>query len=461
MANVFWTHREFTTFCQTHGRIEFYILKEILMKSLLMITPENSEINRFRAKQHNNFTQLTMPYLAGFVPKQYTIRLIDEYNEPIVFERFDLVAITVNTPNSPHVYQISTRFRELGSWVVLGGPHVTLNPDEAAIYSDTMFIGESEETWPQFLEDFLNGKQQKIYQCESTPSLKGLPIARRDLIKGHRFTSGAIFATRGCPHDCSYCCLKKIYNKEFRTRPIHEVVNEVRLMKNRYFVFWDDNFFADPVYAKALLKELAPLKKRWAAQVTAQSCHDEELLTLAKKAGCLYLFLGLESFSEKGLVDANKSFNKINQYHLIINKLHQHGISVQAGVVFGFDSDTPEIFDETLNACESMGIDGVTPSILTPFPGTPLYDQYKREGRLLTVDWSYYNGKTRVAFIPKHMTEKELLSGYDDFRRKFLSFKSILCRLKKSKVNLPYTLLMNWGYRRAYSGAKKFSVKNL
>ncbi|MBC2721338.1 radical SAM protein [Desulfosporosinus sp.] len=425
------------------------------MKTILMITPENSEINRFRAKQHNNFTQLTMPYLAGFVPEQYRIRLIDEYSERIEFERYDLVAITVNTPNAPHVYQISTRFRELGSWVVLGGPHVTLNPEEAATYSDTVFVGESEETWPQFLTDFLVGKQQKVYKCESTPSLEGLPVARRDLISGHRFTSGAIFATRGCPHNCSYCCLKKIYNKEFRTRPIHEVVNEIRIMRNRYFVFWDDNFFANPDYTKSLLKEITPLKKRWAAQVTAQSCHDEELLSLAKKAGCVYLFLGLESFSEQGLVDANKSFNHIDQYKIIVDKLHQHGISVQAGIVFGFDSDTPEIFEKTLNACETLGIDGVTPSILTPFPGTPIYDQYKRDGRLLNVDWSYYNSKTQVAFTPKNMSVEELLSGCDSFRSKFLSIKSITRRVIKSKVNLPYTLLMNWGYRRAYIGFKK------
>jgi radical SAM superfamily enzyme YgiQ (UPF0313 family) len=425
------------------------------MKTLLMITPENAEINRFRAEQHNNFTQLTMPYLAGFVPEQYRIRLIDEYSESIVFKRFDLVAITVNTPNAPHVYQTAARFRGLGSWVVLGGPHVTLNPGEAASHADTVIIGEAEETWPQFLRDFLNGDQKKIYKCGPAPSLSGLPMPRRDLITGHRFTSGAVFATRGCPHHCSYCCLKSIYNQEFRTRPPREVVNEIKLIRNRYFVFWDDNFFADPDYTKALLKEMAPLKKRWAAQVTAHSCHDEELLTLAKKAGCIYLFLGLESFSEQGLRDANKSFNRIDHYRLIVDKLHRHGISVQAGVVFGFDSDTPEIFAKTLKACEAIGIDGVTPSVLTPFPGTPLYDQYKREARLLPVDWSYYNGKTRVAFIPKHMSPEDLLRGYDDFRGTFLSWGSILRRLLKSKVNVPYGFLMNWGYRKAYLGFKR------
>lgn len=420
------------------------------MKTLLMVTPEDGEIKRYRARQQNNFTQLTMPYLAGFVPAGYRIRLVDEYSEPVPIERFDLVAITVNTPNAPHVYRLAARFRQLGAWVVLGGPHVTLNPAEATGHGDTVVVGEAEETWPRFLADFLSGTPQKVYECRSTPSLSGLPLPRRDLIVGHRFTSGAVFATRGCPHNCSYCCLKRIYCAEFRTRPIDEVIAEIRQIRNHYFVFWDDNLFADPAYAKAMLRTLAPLKKRWAAQVTAHSCADEELLALARRAGCLYLFLGLESFTDEGLADANKRFNQVDHYRQIVSRLHRHGISVQAGVIFGFDADTTATFAATLRACEDIGIDGVTASILTPFPGTPLFDQYKDEGRLLPVDWSHYNAKTRVAFVPKQMAPAELLAGYDDFRARFLSWGSIVRRLARARANLPYSLLMNWGYRRAY-----------
>lgn len=162
------------------------------------------------------------------------------------------------------------------------------------------------------------------------------------------------------------------------------------------------------------------------------------------------LFLGLESFSEQGLRDANKNFNRIEEYGPIVSSLHFHGISVQAGIVFGFDSDTVGVFENTLHACEAIGIDGVTASILTPFPGTALYEQLKKEGRLLPVDWSYYNGKTRVAFKPKHMTPDELLEGYNKFRGNFYSWRSIVSRLTKSKINLAYNLLINLGYRQAY-----------
>ncbi len=428
-----------------------------MKKTLLMITPENREINRFRAHQHNNFTQLTMPYLAGFVPEHYEITLIDEYRQRVEYRSYDLVAITVNTPNALHAYDMAARFRQLGAWVVLGGPHVTLCPDEAANHADTIVIGEAEETWPLFLADLLAGRQQARYTCQSAHSLARLPLPRRDLIVGHRFTSGAVFATRGCPHNCSYCCLKRIYAPEFRTRPIPEVVRDIASIPNRYFVFWDDNFFADRDYAKALLKAITPLGKRWAAQVTAHSCDDDELLSLARRAGCLYLFLGLESFSAASLADARKEINRIDQYQSTISRLHRHGISVQAGVVFGFDADTPEVFANTLRACELIGVDGVTPSILTPYPGTPLYEQYQAGGRLLPVNWSHYNSKTRIAFQPKQMTADELLAGFDRFRGEFLSWRSIFRRLSRSGTNLPYTFLMNLGYRNAYLANRKGS----
>ncbi len=420
------------------------------MPTLLLVTPENSEINKFRAKQYNNFTQLTMPYLAGFVPAGYHIKLIDEYAQSVPFEKYDLVAITVNTPNAPHVYQMAQKFRQLGSWVVLGGPHVTLLPEEAALYADTIIVGEAEKTWPKFLEHFLKGEQENLYRCDSPPDLKGLPIPRRDLIAGHKYTSGAVFASRGCPYNCSYCCLKKIYHTQFRTRPVDEVIKDIKSIPNKHFVFWDDNFFADIEYTKKLLSAMKILNKKWAAQVTAHSCIDKELLSLAKKAGCVYLFLGLESFMADSLKDANKEFNQVEQYADIVKLVHNCGISVQAGVVFGFDSDTRDVFDHTLNFCETMGIDGATVSILTPFPGTSLYDKYEKESRLLSVDWSHYNGKTKVSFQPKHFTPQQLLEGYHQFRSGFYSWKSIIKRLTKSRVNIMYNLLMNFGYRQSY-----------
>lgn len=431
-----------------------------MKKTILMITPENKEINKFRKKQFNNFIQITMPYLAAFVDEsKYNINVVDEYNEKIPFDReFNLVAITVNTSNASHCYNIATKFREKGSKIVFGGPHVTLLPNESIDYCDHIIIGEAEETWPQFLEDFYRNEARARYTSESVPSLKKIPISRRELVRGRYFTKGAVFATRGCPYRCSYCNLKQIYFDSFRTRPIEEVINDIKSINNKYFVFWDDNFWGDIEYAKNLMMELAKLNKRWAAQVTLERCQDEELLKLAKKSGCEYLFIGLESFSEQSLESVNKQINKVNKYRSIIDLIHKSGITIQAGIIFGFDTDTKDVFKETLEACNKLGIDGATVSILTPLPKTPIYDELKSEGRLITTDWKYYNGKTRVAFKPKNMTPQELFDGYMWFRREFYSMKSIIKRLSVSKTNTLHNLIINLGYKLSIRGTKRSNI---
>jgi radical SAM superfamily enzyme YgiQ (UPF0313 family) len=420
-----------------------------MKKSILMITPENKEINRFRKRQINNFTQITMPYLAAFIDeRKYEITLIDEYNQKIPFEKqYDLVIITVNTANAPHCYNISRRFKSKGSKVVFGGPHATLLPEEVKQHCDVVIIGEAEDSWPRFLEEFYYGNYDSEYRCLNTPTLENIPIPRRDLIKGRWFTKGAVFATRGCPYNCSYCNLKQIYKDSFRKRPINEVIEDIKNSKSKFFVFWDDNFFGDIEYAKELLKELIKLNKKWAAQVTLERCKDEELLRLAQRAGCIYFFVGLESFSKETLQSVNKGVNNVDKYKNLIDSVHKHGICIQAGIIFGFDTDTKKVFKTTLDMCNYLGIDGVTVSILTPLPKTPLYYQLKEENRLLTDDWSYYNGKTRVAFKPKNMSEDELFDGYMWFRKNFYSLKSIITRLRKSKANILYNLIVNLGYK--------------
>lgn len=428
-----------------------------MKKSILLITPENKEINNFRKKQLNNFIQITMPYLAAFINEErYTITLIDEYNQRIPYDvKFDLVAITVNTPNAVHCYEISDRFQKKGSKVVMGGPHTTLMNHEAINHCDFIIIGEAELTWPRFLDDFYNGCAHNVYASDEVPMLSGIPTPRRDLIHRRFFTSGAVIASRGCPYRCSYCNLKQIYHDSYRTRPIDEVIADIMKIKSKYFVFWDDNFFGDINYAKTLMKKLKHLNKKWAAQVTLDRCNDKELLKLAREAGCIYFFVGIESFSEESLLSVNKGINNVKKYEVLINLIHQHGISVQAGIIFGFDTDKKDVFKLTLDACNSFGIDGATISILTPLPGTPIYEEFKKEGRLISKDWTYYNGKTRVAYTPKNMTSEELFEGYLWFRREFYSFKSIIKRLRISKTNLFYNFVINLGYKLSLKGTSK------
>lgn len=418
------------------------------MIHLLMIQPENQEINHFRRLQFNNFSQITIPYLAAFVDeKHYELTLVDEYCQRIPYHQsFDLMAITVNTPNASHCYEISAILRQKGTKVVMGGPHATLLPREVKEHCDYLFIGEGEVTWPEFLRDFQNGVPQEVYQSNIPPKLMHLPVPRWDLLKRRRMMKGAVFATRGYPNNCRYCNLKQIYHDSFRTRPIQEVMEEIQQLPSHFFVFWDDNLFSDIDYAKKLLRAIVPYKRKWAAQATLRDCRDEELLTLAKAAGCMYLFIGLESFSDTSLIDAGKNINKVKDYKESIDRIHRHGIMIQAGIVFGFDGDTKDVFDESLLACESLGIDGATVSILTPFPKTPIYEQFKKEGRLLSEDWSNYNSKTTVAFQPKKMTPDELFSGYLRFRRGFFSLGSFVRRMKISRTNIGVNFIINFGY---------------
>ncbi len=425
-----------------------------MRKKILLITPENKEINRFRKKQFNNFIQITMPYLAAFVDEsKYEITLVDEYNQKIPFHKhFDLAAITVNTSNAMHCYNISEKLRSANTRVVMGGPHATLLPEEVKKNCDYILIGEGELIWPEFLEDFYNGNARTEYICRVVPELKNLPVPRRDLIKKRPFSKGAVISSRGCPYSCSYCNLKQIYCEPFRTRPVHEVITDIKAIKSKYFVFWDDNFWGDINYSKELLMELKKLNKRWAAQVSLDRCKDESLLKLAGDAGCIYLFVGIESFSQNSLSSVNKDINVVERYKSIIDKIHENGICVQAGIIFGFDTDEKDIFRKTLNACNDIGIDGVTVSILTPLPKTPIYTRLKSENRLISDDWSSYNGKTEVAFIPKNMSREELFEGYMWFRREFYSFRSIFERLKRSKTNIIHNIIINLGYKLCIKG---------
>ncbi len=417
---------------------------------VLLVTPENPFIKAFRRGQLNNFSQLTMPYLAGFVKPPHTVALVDEYNQQVSLDApADLVGITCNTPNASHVYALAAAFRQRGRRVVLGGPHVTLLPEEAQAHADAVVVGEAERTWPQVLADAAAGRLAPCYRDPDPPSLEGLPHARRDLIYRRGLLEDTIFATRGCPHRCSYCNLRQIYHPQLRFRPVEEVAAEVRTFRAPFFTFWDDQLFMDPHYALRLCERLAPLGKRWAAMVTLASTRNERLLAAARRAGCVCLFLGLESVSRDSLRHANKAFNIVESYQDGIARIHRHRIAVQAGIVFGFDGDDETTFEATLRCTTRAGLDGATVSILTPFPHTPLFGEFQRDGRLLTRDWSYYNSKTAVAFRPAKLSPAALWEGYQWFRRRFFSLPCILERVRRSGVRPVQSLVLNLGYRFA------------
>ena len=420
------------------------------MPKLLLITSSSPEIRRVRRTRFLNFQQITMPYLAARVPRTWDVSHVDEEAESIDWNTHaDVVGITFHTPSAFHAYDIAARFRSRGICVAMGGPHVTLLPEEAGQHADVIFIGEAEGLWEDFLKGFDTGSYLRVYRQTGVPSLENIPQARKDFFHRHDHTRGVIFSTRGCPNQCDFCTIAVMYRHKFRKRPIAEVAAEYASFQGNVIIFWDDNIAGDMAYAKELFRAITPYRKWWSSQASIHAGRDDEFLEAAARSGCKQLFLGLESLCQQSMSEVNKGFNRAEEYLSIIERIHSHGIAVQAGIVFGFDHDTPEIFRNTIDFLEEAGVQNATFNILTPFPGTPLFRRMEAEERILTRDWRKYNSRDDVVYQPKRMSVAELSAGFRYANERFYSLTSTAKRLSRSWVQVWWTLPLNlaYGYR--------------
>jgi radical SAM superfamily enzyme YgiQ (UPF0313 family) len=425
------------------------------MKALL-ITVSSPEIKKIRNARYIKFQQCTMPYLAAFFPEDWGVEHVDEEVEEIDYgKHYDLVGLTFHTPCCYHAYEIARRFRGNGAIVIMGGSHVTLVPDEAEQYADSIFVGEAENTLPQLFNDLANGKIKKRYEDNKIVDLAQIPLLQKEHFHRKDHTAGTMFATRGCPNSCEFCAIACMYKNKFRRRPVAEVAKDFSEFKGKVIVFWDDNISADLEYAKELFRAITPYKKWWTSQASTKAGEDDEFLDLAYKSGCRHLFIGFESITQMSLDDSKKAFNKVDHYREIIRRIHSHGISIQAGIVFGFDHDGPDVFDKTLDFLIENGIQNATFNILTPYPNTPLFYRLKAEGRILTEDWSKYNSRTDVVFQPKHMTTEELLNGFNHVNKEFYKIRNVVKRLHHSHTGLFWTLPLNLIYSYLLKTRKK------
>jgi radical SAM superfamily enzyme YgiQ (UPF0313 family) len=392
-----------------------------------------------------------MPLIAALTPSEHTVFHTDEIVDRVRFDRpTDLVAITAPTPSALHAYNLAREFRRRGVPVVIGGPHATALPEEAARHADAVAVGEAEDTWPPILEDALRGRFAPIYVSTRRASLAGMPTPRWDLIRGRRYGKSVTIATRGCPHCCDYCSIPLLYGPgTMRYRPIDEVVREVATSPTRAVVFWDDNIGASPRYSKDLFRALAPLEKWWTSQCTANAARDEEFVELAARSGCKALFLGFESISQQSLEQTNKAHNRVTDYRRIIANLHRHGIAVHLGIMFGFDDDDVGIFRRTAEFLDEASVDVATVSMVVPMPGTPTFRRMNADGRILTTDWSKYDGKKHCVFEPVRMSPRELEAGTEWVARRFYSTRSIVRRLAGSRAGIWWNLPRNVGYMLA------------
>lgn len=375
------------------------------------------------------FSMLSLLSVAAETPGGHEVRVVDEQIEGVPWwEPVDLVGITCMTALAPRAYEIARRYRARGVPVVLGGMHPSLCADEALGHADAVVVGDAEGgAWVRVVRDAEAGRLQGVYRNPVPPPLAGLRPVPRHLLHGDRYaTVHAVQATRGCPHGCDFCAVSAFHGRGQRRRPAGEVAAEVAEIPGEFFLFVDDNLTADRDYARSLFAALQPLGKRWVTQSTLGIADDAGFVAEAARAGCIGLFVGLESFSESNLGGVGKSFNRVGGYRRAIRLLHGHGIGVEAGIVFGFDGDRPEVFEDTLRLLDDLEIDAVQVSIFTPLPGTPRHRVMS--GRIFDRDWAHYDFH-HVVFSPRGMTPEALKEGHDWVVREFYSPWRIARRL--------------------------------
>ena len=371
----------------------------------------------------------------------WRVRVIDENFEAIPDERPDLAALTVWTSTAPRAYRVADRYREQGVPVVLGGVHPSLLPDEALRHADSVLCGEADDTFAAVLADAAAGRLQPLYRGH----WQGMDIVPTvdewvDILSGWPLTRYAplntVQTTRGCRFNCDFCSVIRINGRGSRHRPPDQVVEELRILKRRgqhvggftYVFFLDDDLAADLDYTSDLLEtmERSKVKVTWGAQASIGLALNPDLLDLAARSGCRALFTGFESVSRESLIECNKK-NRPGQYGELIERVHQRGISVEGGFIFGFDHDGPGVFDETAEFVDRIGVDVAHFSILTPYPGTHTFSRMMADGRITSFDWKRYTLYNAV-FTPAQMSAFELEQG---LRRAYRSFYRARPRLAR------------------------------
>ncbi len=423
---------------------------------ILLIAPASGRWKRigksglFKGKTFR-FSLLSLLSVAAETPEDAHVRIVDEQVDAIPFdETFDLVGLTCMSALAPRAYEISERFREKGIPVVLGGMHPTFCPEEALRHADAIVAGDVEGAWKKVLEDLKKGRVQGIYRNESPPSLNGLKLPPRTLLEGKNYgTIQSVQATRGCTNSCDFCSVAAFHFRTQRFRPVEEVRDEIASLPEKFFIFVDDNLTGDMEYAEHLFRQLAPLKKKWIAQSTLSIADNPEFVKLAAEAGCIGLFVGLETFSGQNLDAVGKTCHRVDAYREAIRLLHFYGIGVEAGIVFGFDNDTPEVFQHTLQMLDALEVDVIQVSVFTPLPGTPRFRAM--ENQILDHDWSHYDFHN-VVFEPQQMSRNELQAGHDWVTREFYRPRNIARRLFRhisrpmGLRTLPYHFALNVAY---------------
>ncbi|MBN1524308.1 MAG: B12-binding domain-containing radical SAM protein [Spirochaetales bacterium] len=414
--------------------------------NVLLISPVANPSIRFQKALR--IPNITLSLLATLTPPEHRVNTIEEEIEDIDFDTdCDLVGISCATSNALRAYSVADEFRRRGKRVVLGGIHPTVLPQEAITHADAVVVGEAEEIWPVLLNDAKENRLKPMY-TGTLANLESFPVvtARPNQKKGF-VNVMPILTTKGCPYNCDFCSVGVINGNKIRHIPISRVVETIKASSSNIFLFLDDNIIARKSYARELFTALIPLNIKWVGQASISFADDVELMALAKKAGCYCLFFGLESVSPAAFEGMHK-LKSAEKSADAIAKIRDMGIAFHASVIFGFDTDDDSIFDLTLEFLMKTKIHSTTFNVLTPYPGTVLFDQMERDNRILTKNWNLYDHST-VVFQPKLMSPERLMEQYLTTKKEFYSFSNIL---RRAPGNMHHPLVyfgMNLAFRKS------------
>lgn len=395
-----------------------------------MILPALTEATSplFRPIKYSLFPPLGLATLAAYLGRDDEVTLTDEHVERLDLDDApDLVVIQVYITSAYRSYGIADHYRRRGSFVVLGGLHVTSLPEEAAQHADAIFLGPGEDTWPQFLRDFRAGSPAKRYVSE-TRTLDALPPIRRELIKRRLYlVPNSIVVSRGCPHVCDFCYKEAFFKggKSFYTQTVDRALAEIERLPGRHLYFLDDHLFGNPRFAAALFDGMRGMGRLWQAAGTVNSILMPGLLERAVACGLRSLFVGFETTNAANLKEQRKFQNLRHDYGAAIRRLHGLGVMVNGSFVFGMDEDDETVFDHTVDWAVSQGIETATFHILTPYPSTGLHDRMQAQKRILHARWDLYDTRHTV-FQPARLSPEALEAGYWSAYENFYRWGSIL-----------------------------------
>lgn len=412
---------------------------------IYLISPTHYNLDGTLHKTTRYWTSgTTLPYIKALTPPGHDVRMVDElFYDVDMTADVDVVGITAMGPQIQRAYDLADHFRARGAKVVIGGTWATLTPEQTLAHADAVVAGEAELVWESVLSDLAAHRSQGIYRAAEWHSLVDLPqIDHRELplLKFEAFKSSWLYRqyfhwpivfSRGCPHPCEYCAVQTYYRRSFRTRPVEEVVDEIRRMKAlgaTRFLFLDDNPIARPEAAKELFRALIPLRIKWASQSTINIARDDELLDLAACSGCVSLSIGLESINDESLDSISKGFNQPKRFERDLAAIRAKGIQVIALLMVGLDGDTVDTFRRSLDFLLENKVTFLKLFTPCPYPGTKFFDDMTAAGRILESNWGRYDyGSTLIQ--PKNMSADDMLAGFKYVYEGFYSTRAIAKRL--------------------------------